>query len=78
MRAVCGWRPPTLAVVLRVPTSALITGPDAPEPDHDSVQEWESVRRALAGSPADEEPAEEPTLAGVQGDPFVWSGTHGL
>jgi transcriptional regulator with XRE-family HTH domain len=53
-----------LAVVLRVPTSAL-AGADAPVPDQQSVTRWEPVRRALEEPPA-AEPAGEPTLAGVR------------
>ncbi|HEX4101800.1 MAG TPA: helix-turn-helix domain-containing protein [Pseudonocardiaceae bacterium] len=53
-----------LAVVLRVPTSALLTGPDAREPDRDSVEQWDSVRRALEGTlPVEDEG--EPTFEGV-------------
>jgi transcriptional regulator with XRE-family HTH domain len=54
-----------LAVVLRVPTSALITEPDAPEPDRESVTRWEPVRRALEGTLGGE-PDSEPTLEGVK------------
>jgi transcriptional regulator with XRE-family HTH domain len=53
-----------LAVVLRVPTSAL-AGSDAPVPDQESSVRWEPVRRMLEGAPGDE-PAEDPTLAGVR------------
>ena len=53
-----------LAVVLRVPTSALAGG-DAPVADWESRVAWEPVRRALEGAPGGE-PAEEPTLAGVR------------
>jgi len=55
-----------LAVVLRVPTSALAGG-DAPVPDERAAVEWEPVRRALEdqpdGTPGDQN---EPTLAGVR------------
>lgn len=54
-----------LAVVLRVPTSALVAGPDAREPDHDSVEQWDSVRRALEGTLPGES-TDEPTLEGVR------------
>lgn len=53
-----------LAVVLRVPTSALAGG-DAPVADRESTVQWEPVRRALEGVPGGE-PTEEPTLAGVR------------
>jgi transcriptional regulator with XRE-family HTH domain len=53
-----------LAVVLRVPTSALASG-DAPVPDQQSVARWEQVRRALE-EPPQAQPSEEPTLAGVR------------
>jgi transcriptional regulator with XRE-family HTH domain len=54
-----------LAVVLEVPTSALITEPDAHEPVRDDVAQWEPARLALAGAVA-VEPAEEPTLSGLE------------
>lgn len=54
-----------LAVVLRVPTTALAGEPDAPVPGPDSVQRWEPVRRAIEGTPGSQ-PDEEPTLAGVR------------
>jgi transcriptional regulator with XRE-family HTH domain len=54
-----------LAVVLEVPTSVLITEPDAPEPARGSVQGWEPVRRAVEGTHG-AEPAAEPTLDGVR------------
>lgn len=53
-----------LAVVLRVPTSALAAR-DAPVPGRQDTVPWEPVRRALDGEP-DGEPGDEPTLAGVQ------------
>jgi transcriptional regulator with XRE-family HTH domain len=53
-----------LAVVLRVPTSALAGG-DAPVLDRESTVQWEPVRRALEGALASE-PEQEPTLAGVR------------
>jgi transcriptional regulator with XRE-family HTH domain len=53
-----------LAVVLRVPTSAL-AGSDAPVPDERAEVEWEPVRRTLEGQP-DGAPGDEPTLAGVR------------
>jgi transcriptional regulator with XRE-family HTH domain len=53
-----------LAVPLGVPTSALLTGPDAPVANPQSVQRWEPVRRALEGPPATQ-PDTEPTLAGI-------------
>jgi transcriptional regulator with XRE-family HTH domain len=52
-----------LAVVLRVPTSALAAS-DAPVPGRESAIEWEPVRRALEGS-HDGAPGDEPTLAGA-------------
>jgi len=54
-----------LAIVLRVPTSALAAGPDAAGPERKDVEEWAPVRRALEGS-AEGEPAEEPTLEGLR------------
>jgi transcriptional regulator with XRE-family HTH domain len=54
-----------LAIVLRVPTSALAAGPDAAEPERTDVEEWAPVRRALEGS-AEGEPPEEPTLEGLR------------
>lgn len=53
-----------LAVVLRVPTSALITGPDARDPDRESVEHLDAVRRALEGTLGGEL-ADAPTLEGV-------------
>jgi len=55
-----------IAVALHVTTSTLATGPDAPEPEQDSVRGWEPVRQALlGGSPASDE-LDEPTLPGVR------------
>jgi transcriptional regulator with XRE-family HTH domain len=54
-----------LAAALRVPTSTLATGPDAPTPSHDSATLWEPVRQALEGRPQPE-PAETPTLEGMR------------
>jgi transcriptional regulator with XRE-family HTH domain len=54
-----------LAAALRVPTSTLATGPDAPTPSHDSAALWEPVRQALEGRP-EQEPAETPTLEGMR------------
>jgi transcriptional regulator with XRE-family HTH domain len=53
-----------LAVVLRVPTSALITGPDARDPDRESVDHLDAVRRALEGTLGGDL-ADAPTLEGV-------------
>jgi len=54
-----------LAIVLRVPTSALAAGPDAARPEQADVEEWAPVRRALEGFTGGE-PAEEPTLEGLK------------
>src|SRR5260370_37323259 len=60
-----------LAIVLRVPTSALAAGPDAARPEQADVEEWAPVRRALEGFTGGE-PAEEPTLEGLkQGGPLA-------
>jgi hypothetical protein len=53
-----------LAVALRVPTSALATGPDAAEPEPAEAGLWEPVRRALEGHTT-AQPGEEPTLDGL-------------
>lgn len=53
-----------LAVAMDVPTSALMTGPDAPVPAPESTQRWEPVRLAINGEHGDE-PAEEPTAEGI-------------
>jgi transcriptional regulator with XRE-family HTH domain len=52
-----------LAVVLRVTTSALAAGSDAPVPAPADVTRWEPVARALEGSV--DEANEGPTLGGV-------------
>ncbi len=54
-----------LATALRMPTTGLATGPDAPTPSSDTAALWEPVRRALEGRP-EAEPAEAPTLEGVR------------
>jgi transcriptional regulator with XRE-family HTH domain len=54
-----------LAVALRVQTSVLAVGGDAPVPDRESTTRWEPIRRALDGEHGGE-PAAEPTLAGLQ------------
>jgi len=54
-----------LAIVLRVPTSALVTEPDAPVPSPQAVQRWEPVRLALEGAPGGQ-PDGEPTLEGIR------------
>ena len=53
-----------LAVVLRVPTSALAES-DAPAPGRESAVAWEPVHRALEGR-LDGDLQEEPTVAGVR------------
>jgi transcriptional regulator with XRE-family HTH domain len=53
-----------LAAALRVPTTALIAGPDAGGPDRDDIDQWEPVRHALEGRPGPQ-PPEPPTLAGL-------------
>jgi transcriptional regulator with XRE-family HTH domain len=54
-----------LATALAVPTSALVTGPDAPVPAPEATMAWEPVRRALEESPGTE-PSSEPTLEGIK------------
>lgn len=54
-----------LGTALKVPTSALATGHDAPVPSPENSALWEPVRRVLEGLP-EAEPAEEPTLEGVR------------
>ncbi len=54
-----------LAIVLRVKTSALAVGGDAPAPVHESGAQWEQVRRVLDGEQGSE-PADVPTLDGMQ------------
>jgi len=54
-----------LAITLRVPTTTLAAQPDAEEPDRGDVEQWTLVRRALEGTAAGSEPAEEPTLDGL-------------
>jgi transcriptional regulator with XRE-family HTH domain len=54
-----------LAIALRVPTSALATGPDAAEPENGDVEQWAPVRRALEGS-APPSADSEPTLDGLR------------
>jgi transcriptional regulator with XRE-family HTH domain len=53
-----------LAVALRIPTTALATGPDAADPEGREVEQWEPVRRALEGLWG-QQPAEDPTVDGV-------------
>jgi len=53
-----------LAVALRVPTTALITTSDREDPDQVTVDDWEPVRRILAG--LETQPAGEPTCEGIQ------------
>ncbi len=55
-----------LAVALRVPTTTLVSRPDAAEPTSGDVDQWNAVRRALEGRPSGESPAEAPTLEGVR------------
>jgi transcriptional regulator with XRE-family HTH domain len=55
-----------LAVALRVPTTALITGTDREEADHDAVRQWAPVKRALHGLADGGEPAEEPSADGLE------------
>ena len=52
-----------LAVALKVPTTVLMTNSDRETPDPVTVDEWEPVRRALAG--LDGQPDEQPTAEGV-------------
>jgi transcriptional regulator with XRE-family HTH domain len=54
-----------LAIVLRVPTSALAAGPDAAEPESDDVEQWAPVRHALEGSMPPSADS-EPTLDGLR------------
>lgn len=54
-----------LARVLAVPTSALIVGPDAAQPERGAVDQWAPARRALAGGPGAEVTGEL-TLAGLE------------
>lgn len=53
-----------LAIALRVPTTALATGPDAPIASPQSAQRWEPVRRAIDGA-HEGRPDDEPTLQGL-------------
>src|SRR5262245_9880699 len=53
-----------LASVLRVPTTALASQPDAGDPDRAEVEQSVAVRRALEGTMTGQ-PAEEPTLSGL-------------
>jgi transcriptional regulator with XRE-family HTH domain len=53
-----------LAVALKVPTTALVTDSDREEPDRETLDVWEPVRRALAG--LDGQPPEQPTADGVR------------
>lgn len=55
-----------LAIALRVPTTTLVSRPDATEPTSQDVEQWATVRRALEGRPVAEPPAETPTLEGVR------------
>lgn len=54
-----------LATALKVPTTSLATGPDAPTPSQESMAVWEPVRLALEGRPPPET-AETPTLEGMR------------
>lgn len=54
-----------LAIALKVQTSALAVGGDAPAPVRESAPKWEPVRRVLDGERASE-PPDAPTLGGVQ------------
>jgi transcriptional regulator with XRE-family HTH domain len=56
-----------LAVALDVPTSALLTEPDAPVPSPESIQRWEPVRLALEGVHGGQ-PHDAPTLEEVRAD----------
>ncbi|MGH3193114.1 MAG: helix-turn-helix domain-containing protein [Streptosporangiaceae bacterium] len=56
-----------LAVVLQVPSTALLSEPDAPVPSPQSAQRWEPVRLALEGADRDE-PQDEPTLERLRRD----------
>ena len=51
-----------LAIALRMPTTAILAG-DREEPDRRTVDDWEPVRRALAG--LDGQPEDAPTPGGV-------------
>jgi transcriptional regulator with XRE-family HTH domain len=63
-----------LAIALRVPTSALVSDPDAAPPASDDVDQWTAVRRALEGRAAGEPAGEPPTAEGVRaGLAEVWS-----
>ncbi len=53
-----------IAVILRVPTTALAAPPDAALPEREDEAQWVPVRRALAGI-AIGEPDEEPTRDGL-------------
>lgn len=59
-----------LAIVLRVPTSTLLSGPDAAEPEPGDVEEWTAVRRALEGRAAGE------SLDGTAGEPATLQGVR--
>lgn len=52
-----------MAVALKVPTTSLITASDRETPDPVTVDEWEPVRLALAGTGG--QPPEEPTADGL-------------
>ncbi|SRR6266487_2926313 len=54
-----------LAVVLGLATSALMSQPDAPEPDVGDAGRWEPLRRAIDGEHR-EQPGGAPTLEGVR------------
>src|SRR5713226_7693292 len=54
-----------LAITLRVPTSTLVTEPDAPVSSPQSAQRWEPVRRALEGTPGGHQD-NEPTIQGIR------------
>lgn len=54
-----------LAIALRVPTTALLSRPEAEEADPDVADAWEPVRRALAGQMP--QPDESATPEGVRG-----------
>lgn len=57
-----------LAAAVEVATSALLSEPDAPEPEHGSAAGWEAVCRALDGvhDGFGAEPDEVPTIGGVR------------
>ncbi len=64
-----------LAIALRVQTSALAVGGDAPAPDRENAPQWEAVRRVLDGERRGE-PADAPTLDGVRAGAAVVDGLY--